>query len=64
MEINPLQFAGALIAACIVLVIAKVKGDRQFPKFLPFKVRFSLSSLLIFIAIMAGILTLVGHALK
>lgn len=64
MEINPFQFVGAFVAACLVLLIAKIKGDREFPRFLPFRVRFSLSSLVVVMAIMAGVLTLIGHALK
>lgn len=64
MEINPLQFVGALVAAWLVLGIAKVKGDRDFAKFLPTTVRFSVGALLVVMTVMAGVLTLVGHALK
>jgi hypothetical protein len=58
MDINPFQMLGAFVAACLVLLIARIKGDRPIPK------RFSMGALIIAVAVLAGVLTLAGHALR
>ena len=58
MEINRFQFIGAFFAACLVLIIARVKAHRKVPH------RFSLRTLLIAFTLLAIVLSVIGYALR
>ena len=58
MEISPLQFAGALLSACVVLVIARFTKDRTAPQ------QFSLRAMLVVMTGAAILLSLVGFAIR
>jgi ABC-type Fe3+-siderophore transport system permease subunit len=58
MEISPFEFIAAFAAACLVLLIARIKGGRKVPR------RFSLSTLLIAMSLAAIVLGLIGYALR
>ena len=58
MEIGPFEFIAAFAAACLVLLIARIKGDRKVPR------QFSLSTLLIAMSLVAIVLGLIGYAVR
>jgi hypothetical protein len=58
MEISPFEFIAAFAAACLVLLIARIKGDRKVP------CQFSLSALLILMSLAAIVLGLIGYAVQ
>jgi hypothetical protein len=58
MEISPFEFIAAFAAACLVLLIARIKANRKVPR------RFSLSTLLIAMSLAAIVLSLIGYALR
>jgi hypothetical protein len=54
MEINPLQFVGALLSAGLVLAVVHVRQSRQF----------SVRALLAVVTIVAIVLGVIGFALR
>ena len=56
MEISPFEFIAAFAAACLVLLIARIKADRKVPR------QFSLRTLLIAVTLAAIVLSVIGYA--
>jgi hypothetical protein len=67
MDIAPLQFIGAFLAACLVLAIAWATEGLNLqwhPRQLKLRWHFSLGMLMILVTAFAGIMTLVAVYLK